>query len=110
MKSLPVALLLLAMASGAVAQSIPSEPPAAYPPAPGTDADDQEIVVEGEVPKEKRRVCEMRTGTGSIMPKRVCRTLAQIEEDARVARDSMERFNRDREARETIQANRDPGV
>ena len=44
------------------------------------------------------------------MPKRVCRTLAQIEEDARVARDSMERFNRDREARDTIQANRDPGV
>src|SRR5688572_26476735 len=98
------------MASSAVAQSDQAGAQAANPTAPEEDADDEQIVVEGEVPKEKRRVCEVRTGTGSIMPKRVCRTLAQVEEDERVARESMDRFSRDRETRDTIQASRGPGV
>ena len=52
----------------------------------------------------------MRTETGSIMPKRVCRTVAQIEADERAARDMAERLNRDREARDGVQLMRDPGV
>lgn len=111
MKSLPVALLFLATISGsALAQSGPAAPPTANQGAQSADDDDEEIVVEGEVPKEKRKICEMRTSTGSIVPKRVCRTVAQIEEDERLARDAMERVNRDRETRDTIQANRGPGV
>jgi hypothetical protein len=69
-----IALLVLGIASsGAIAQSEPVAPEPANAPAPaaaaaGDDIEDQEIVVEGEVPKEKRRVCETRVQTGSIMP------------------------------------------
>jgi hypothetical protein len=109
-KSLPFALLFLVIASGsALAQSDPVAPQTTNQDAPAA-GDDEEIVVEGEVPKEKRKVCEMRTSTGSIVPKRVCRTVVQIEEDERLARDAIERVNRDRETRDTIQANRGPGV
>jgi hypothetical protein len=103
MKCLPVALLLVAVAaSGAAAQSDQQEaPPAPAAPAAADDASG-EIVVEGEVPKEKRRVCETRATTGSIMPKRVCRTVAQIEQDTAAARESLDQANRDREARDQI--------
>jgi hypothetical protein len=111
-KVLSVALLFLAVvSSAAAAEPDQAGAQAAEPPAQGTTADDdEEIVVEGEVPKEKRRVCQMRTETGSIMPKRVCRTVAQMEADEQAARETMERVNRDREARDAIQANRDTGV
>jgi hypothetical protein len=110
-KSLQVALLFLVMVSGsALAQSDAVAPQTENLVAQSADDDDEEFVVEGEVPKEKRKICEMRTSTGSIVPKRVCRTVAQIEEDERLARDAMERVNRDRETRDTIQANRGPGV
>lgn len=108
MKCLPIALLLLGFAAGnAVAQSNQATPEPAEQPAAGEEND--EIVVEGEVPKEKRRVCEIRTTTGSIRPKRVCRTDAQIEEDARNARETMEAVNRDRETRDAVQLNRQAG-
>ncbi len=45
----------------------------------------------GEKPK---KVCRMETATGSVMPRRVCRTPEEIaanEEAARVARDRMDR-------------------
>ena len=32
-----------------------------------------------------KKVCRMETGTGSVMPKRVCRTPEQIEAEARQA-------------------------
>ena len=109
MKVLPMALLFLTLgSSGALAQSADPAPPSQ--PAPARAADDEEIVVEGEVPKEKRKICTMRTDTGSIMPKRVCRTVAQIEADERAARDMVDRLNRDREARDGVQSMRDPGV
>lgn len=114
MKSLPIALLLLGLAPGAaLAQPGEAEVPntlegpatAAEPPVEG----DGEIVVEGEVPKERRRVCEVQTTTGSIMPKRVCRTVAQIEEDERVARESMEIMRRDHDTRSFVELSRDQG-
>ena len=99
MKSLPIALLLLGLASsGALAQS----DAAADTPSPAAaeePAEDSEIIVEGEVPKERRRVCEMQTTTGSIMPRRVCRTVAQIEEDERIARESLDIIRRDQNER-----------
>ena len=39
---------------------------------------------EGQAQPEKpKKVCRMETATGSVMPKRVCRTQEQIEADAR---------------------------
>ena len=112
MKALPIALLFLTLgSSGALAQSAdPSSSGQTAPGRAGDDNPDEEIVVEGEVPKEKRKICTMRTDTGSIMPKRVCRTVAQIEADERAARDMVDRINRDREARDGVQSMRDPGV
>ena len=112
MKSLRIMLLFLAMAPGAaIAQSEQTGRAAANPPAPGPAADaDGDIVVEGDVPKDKRKVCEMRTSTGSIVPRRVCRTVAQAEADERAGREAIDSVNRDRETRDTIQANRGPGL
>jgi hypothetical protein len=114
-KSVRIMLLFLVMAPGAaIAQSAQSEQadkPAANSPAPAPTTDaDGDIVVEGDVPKNKRKVCETRTSTGSIVPRRVCRTVAQVEEDERAARDAIDSVNRDRETRDTIQANRGPGL
>ena len=39
-------------------------------------------------PAKQRKVCRTETATGSVMPKRVCRTVAQIEQDER----NVERF------------------
>jgi hypothetical protein len=73
------------------------------------DTKTPEIIVEGEVAPEQRRVCEMQTTTGSIMPRRVCRTVAQIEEDERVARESLEIIKRDRDTRSFIQLSQEAG-
>ena len=106
MKRLPIALLFAALtASGAAAQADQARPQPASPPAVETPAaeDDEKIVVEGELPDEKRKVCEVRTSTGSIMPKRVCRTVAQIERDQRAALESMERSRNDSETYDLTQ-------
>jgi hypothetical protein len=109
-KALPIALLLLALGSGAaLAQSADAPPSSQSAPAQAADGG-EEIVVEGEVPKERRKICTTRTETGSIVPKRVCRTVAQIEADELAARESVDRMNRDRETRDAIQAMREPGV
>ena len=52
-------------ASGAVVQAKP----------------DDEIVVKGQKPKERRTICRTETPTGTSFSKRVCRTVAQVEED-----------------------------
>ena len=44
--------------------------------------------------KKERRVCRTETATGSVMPKRVCRTVAQMEEDERRAEEYRDRQNR----------------
>ena len=41
----------------------------------------KDIVVKGEKPKERRMICRTETPTGSSFPKRICRSLAQIEEE-----------------------------
>ena len=45
-------------------------------------------------PKKERKVCRSETATGSVMPKRVCRTVAQMEEDERNAEQFRDRQNR----------------
>ena len=90
MKRLLIVPLLFGLAAGELdAQSAEPVPEGSAPPAaPAADPPpqrepDDDIVVEGEVPERQRRVCETRVATGSIMPKRVCRTVAQIEQERR---------------------------
>ena len=45
-------------------------------------------------PKKERKVCRSETATGSVMPKRGCRTVAQMEEDERNAEQFRDRQNR----------------
>ena len=45
-------------------------------------------------PAKERKVCRMETATGHVMPKRVCRTVAQIEQDQRNAEQFRDRQNR----------------
>jgi hypothetical protein len=45
-------------------------------------------------PAKQRRVCRNETATGSVMPKRVCRTVEQIEADERNAEEYRDRQNR----------------
>jgi len=45
-------------------------------------------------PKKERKICRSETATGSVMPKRVCRTVAQIEEDERNAERFRDQQNR----------------
>ncbi len=109
MKILPVALLVaFVVPAGAIAQAdhAPASNETVLPQDP---ADSEEIVVEGEVPEKQRRICETRTETGSIIPKRVCRTRAQIEEEERIARESAEIIRRDRDTRAFVQMSREQG-
>jgi hypothetical protein len=112
MMRLVAACLLLAVASGEAHGQADRALPAADAgqPAPPEEPPEDEIVVEAEVPKERRRICEMRTETGSIIPRRVCRTVAQIEEDERTARESLEIISRDRDTRSFVQMSRDQGM
>jgi len=115
MKCPRVALLFLGIVStGALAQSDSMASQASTGPtgetAAAEDPPEGEIIVEGEVPEERRRVCETTTTTGSIMPKRVCRTVAQIEEDERTARESLEIIKRDRDSRAFTQMAREQGT
>ena len=43
---------------------------------------------------KQRKVCRNETATGSVMPKRVCRTVAQMEEDQRNAERFRDQQNR----------------
>ena len=45
-------------------------------------------------PDSERKVCRMETRTGSNMPRRVCRTVAQMEADERQAEQFRDQQNR----------------
>ena len=88
----PSTVLSAAMlAAGAILAS----PAAAQGAAPGIDANAEaaaapdekssDIVVDGELSKKQKRVCMSETATGSIMSRRVCYTVAQLEERKRIA-------------------------
>lgn len=50
---------------------------------------------QGEAEKPKK-ICRMETGTGSVMPKRVCRTQEQVAAEQEAARRAREEMNRNR--------------
>lgn len=45
-------------------------------------------------PEKPKKVCRMETGTGSVMPRRVCRTREQIEADHEAAERTRDRAER----------------
>jgi hypothetical protein len=52
---------------------------------------------ESEAQADKpKKVCRMETTTGSVMPKRVCRTAEQVTADQEAARRTREEMNRNR--------------
>jgi hypothetical protein len=79
----PLALLALSVAGPALAAADDAAP-AEQPSEQAADAK----------PAKQRRVCRTETATGSVMPKRVCRTVEQIEEDQRRAAEYRDRQNR----------------
>jgi hypothetical protein len=79
----PLALLVLSCAAPAFAAAGGNAEQQAEPAAASDDK-----------PKKERRVCRNETATGSVMPKRVCRTVEQMEEDERRAEEYRDRENR----------------
>jgi hypothetical protein len=45
-------------------------------------------------PAKQRKICRTETATGSVMPKRVCRTAEQVEQDQRNAERFRDQQNR----------------
>lgn len=71
-----------------------SAPAFAAASAPSTAAPAGEAPAAEAAPAKTKKVCRMETATGSVMPKRVCRTVAQMEEDERNAERFRDRQNR----------------
>jgi hypothetical protein len=58
-------------------------------------AADETAPATSEAQAEKpKKICRMETGTGSVMPKRVCRTPEQIEAEQEAAQRTREQMNR----------------
>jgi hypothetical protein len=66
-----------------------------------------EVIVEGKIPDDLKRVCKQTTATGSILPTRTCKTKADWERihDRQIAQlDQLKRdMDRDRFTRLTIE-------
>ena len=83
----PLALIALSCAGPGLA--------AATDPHAGHTAQQTEQTEQADAkPAKQRRVCRNETATGSVMPKRVCRTVEQIEEDERRAEQFRDQQNR----------------
>ena len=76
-----LAAALLLVASAAHAQQQPAAPPPKQAPA------GPPIVVEGQ---RDKKICHSETSTGSIIPRRVCRTEAEASEQQAAAQHVME--------------------
>ncbi len=46
--------------------------------------------------EKPKKICRMETGTGSVMPKRVCRTPEQVAAEQEAARRTRDEMNRNR--------------
>lgn len=80
----PLALIALSCAGPALA--------AAHDAHAGQSA--EQTPAEEAKPDKQRKVCRTETSTGSVMPRRVCRTVAQMEEEQRNAERFREQQNR----------------
>jgi len=76
----------------------------AEPAAPAEQAAaDAPIVVEGE--KEKK-ICRTESSTGSIMPRRVCRTASEVARQQEEAQRQLDLARSERRARDLVQFER----
>jgi hypothetical protein len=87
----PLALIALVCA---VPASAATNDAAANDAAHAGHSAEQHGQTEAKPPAKPRRVCRNETATGSVMPKRVCRTVEQIAEDERRAAEYRDRQNR----------------
>ena len=67
--------------------------PVAAHAAPEASATEHEHQAPANAEKPKK-ICRMETRTGSVMPKRVCRTAEQVQADEEAARQTRERMDR----------------
>jgi len=95
--------LMFALSPAAHAQQSGTTAPATPDQPEESPASDPQIVVEGEKPK---RVCETVTGTGSIIPRRVCRTPEQVAADEERAGIIKGNMSRDRNTAQHVAAAR----
>ena len=101
MRKMLTTCIILAFSVPALAQQAP--------PAGAAAPEGQEIVVEGELPDAKKRVCKSSVATGSIMSKRVCRTKGEWEEIRERSIAAAERMKAEARAREHVRATRENG-
>ena len=81
----PLALFALSVAAPGFAS--------ANQDAPAGQSAEQATTAEA-APAKQRKICRTETATGSVMPKRVCRTVEQAEQDQRNAEQFRDRQNR----------------
>jgi hypothetical protein len=72
-------------------------------PQSATAAPQEEIVVKGEVPDADKRVCKSSVSTGSIMPKKVCKTKGEWEEIRERSLIALDKSKREKVARDMVQ-------
>lgn len=90
-------------------------------PAPQQETSSAQAAASGELPpdpapapievkgKGEKKVCRTEVVTGSIMPKRVCRTEAEIEADNAAAAQALQTMQRDRDAARHLRDLREAG-
>ena len=89
----PFVLLALSCAAPALAATA-GDPHAGHPAERAADAPANAPADADAREDKERKVCRRETSTGSNMPRRVCRTVAQIEADQRAAEQFRDRQNR----------------
>jgi hypothetical protein len=93
----PLAALIFAFAIPAHAGAPEAQPqPTTTATNAATNGATNGIVVQGQADPKQRKVCHTEVSTGSVMPKRTCRTVAEQELAQRQADRDMDRL-RDRQ-------------
>jgi hypothetical protein len=69
-------MMLRLLAPAAAVLSVFAVAAQAEPTAPAAPTASPGIVVQGQAEAKERKVCHMEVATGSVMPKRVCRTVS----------------------------------
>ena len=68
-----------------------------------SEAQSQEVIVEGKIPDANKRVCRQMTPTGSILQTRVCRTKGEWEEIRRRNIYVLEQIKKDQDRKKVVQ-------
>ena len=78
-------------------------------PSPAAGLQSPDVIVEGKVRDDLKRVCKQTTATGSILPTRTCKTKSEWEEvrqrtlaQTQQLKDDSDRYRQFRETREAL--------